>query len=88
MSLFRSKLEAKWKASVVIWSTLELESQTISSRRSKTGNVVLVFKLNSITSSERSSEGNWFIVKKDSIKFDLQLTGSECDVVVSSAQLS
>jgi|JI6StandDraft_1071083.scaffolds.fasta_scaffold218427_2 hypothetical protein len=52
MSLIRSKLEAEGEASVVIGSTLEVESETVGSGRSETGNVVLVFELDCISGSE------------------------------------
>lgn len=58
MSLLRSKLEAEVKASIVIRSSLEFESKAIGSRRSKAGDIVGVFELNSVTGSERLGEGD------------------------------
>lgn len=67
MSSLRSKLEAEGKASIVARSTLEFEGKAVGSRRSEAGDVICVFELNSVSSSEGLSEGDRFGVKEDSI---------------------
>lgn len=86
--MLRSKLKVESEASVISSVILEGKGKAVGSRRSETGDEILVFELNSITIIVSLLEIDSFRVEEDSVEFDIDINSGELGIVSGSSKLN